>query len=122
MFKRFAIGLLFLPLCAAPWALREAWAQTKERAAKQGARAPARPVYEERFDKADVNKDNRLSRAEAAKGHTPRIRRYFGEMDANKDGHVTLAERNEFVRKNEKRIARDLEKTKLQAERKQKGK
>ena len=47
--------------------------------------------FEQRFNKADKTKTGRLSRAEAT-AEFPRIPEFFDEIDANKDGYITLTE------------------------------
>lgn len=54
------------------------------------------PTYDEkdfrlRFAKADVNKDQKLSREEAY-AEFPRIPKYFDEIDANRDNLITIKE------------------------------
>ena len=52
---------------------------------------------EERWEKADANRDGKLSRAEAAIGHTPVLSENFDKIDANKDGFITREERDRFI-------------------------
>ena len=52
---------------------------------------------EERWEKADANRDGKLSRAEAAIGHTPQLSEQFDKIDANKDGFLTREERDRFL-------------------------
>jgi len=47
--------------------------------------------FERRFNKADKSKTGRLSRAEAT-AEFPRMPEFFDEIDANKDGYITLPE------------------------------
>ena len=47
--------------------------------------------FERRFNKADKTKTGRLSRAEAT-AEFPRMPEFFDEIDANKDGYITLPE------------------------------
>lgn len=47
--------------------------------------------FEQRFNKADKGKKGRLSRAEAT-AEFPRMPEFFDEIDADKDGYITLAE------------------------------
>lgn len=64
--------------------------------------AKERAAWEERFKKADTNRSGGLSRAELEKSDKNRfglIRKHFSEMDANKDGEVTIAERDAFFNK-----------------------
>jgi hypothetical protein len=48
-------------------------------------------VFEQRFNKADKGKKGKLTRAEAY-AEFPRAPEFFDEIDANKDGFITLAE------------------------------
>jgi len=52
---------------------------------------------QEDFAAADVNGDGMLARAEAD-GKMPIVSDFFGEMDANKDGYVTMDEIHEHAR------------------------
>jgi hypothetical protein len=53
---------------------------------------------QEDFAAADTNGDGMLARAEAD-GKMPIVSDFFGEMDANKDGYVTMDEIHEHARK-----------------------
>ena len=59
-----------------------------------------------KFAKADVNKDQALSKTEACAGKTPRICKNFEALDANHDGQVTRAEMRAY--QNAKRAAKGL--------------
>lgn len=61
-------------------------------------RAELRQYWEARFKAADKNGDGGLSKEElaAVKGF-PTIRANFDAMDTNKDGKVTIAERDAWV-------------------------
>lgn len=59
-----------------------------------------------KFAKADVNKDKALSQSEACAGKTPRICKNFAAMDVNKDGVVTRGEVRAYNKG--KRAARGL--------------
>ncbi len=48
-------------------------------------------VFKMRFEKADINKDGKLTRQEAF-AEFPRMPEFFDEIDANADGAITLAE------------------------------
>ncbi len=48
-------------------------------------------AFEQRFHKADKDKNGRLSRTEAY-AEFPRMPEFFDEIDGNKDGYITLAE------------------------------
>ena len=52
---------------------------------------------EDRWEKADANRDGKLSRAEAAVGHTQGLSANFDKIDANKDGFLTREERDRFI-------------------------
>src|SRR5262245_53687423 len=52
---------------------------------------------EERWEKADANRDGKLSRAEAAIGHTQMLSENFDKIDTNKDGFITREERDRFI-------------------------
>ncbi len=54
-------------------------------------RAETRARFEQRFKKADADGNGTLSRAEAQKS-MPVIARHFDEIDANKDGQISLDE------------------------------
>jgi len=56
-----------------------------------------REARDARWEKADANRDGKLSRAEAALGHTPGLSSNFDKIDANKDGFLTREEREAFV-------------------------
>lgn len=61
-------------------------------------KADAKPAPREgRWEKADANRDGKLSRAEAAVGHTPMLSENFDKIDANKDGFLTREERDRFL-------------------------
>jgi hypothetical protein len=62
-------------------------------------------IFERRFRAADKDGDGRLSRAEAY-AEFPRAPKFFDEIDANKDKHVTLIEFNQAM---ERRAAAALE-------------
>jgi hypothetical protein len=55
---------------------------------------PGRGALLERLKAADTNADGMLSRAEAAA--LPRIAAHFDEIDANKDGQITMEELRAF--------------------------
>lgn len=60
-------------------------------AAEQGAdKAGDKSTAETAFQRADADKDGKLSKAEAAK--LPAVAARFDELDADKDGNLTLAE------------------------------
>jgi len=48
--------------------------------------------FEERFGKADTNKDGKLSKQEAKDGGMTRLARFFGRVDRDGDGYVTKAQ------------------------------
>lgn len=48
-------------------------------------------VFKMRFEKADIDKDGKLTRQEAF-AEFPRMPEFFDEIDANADGAITLAE------------------------------
>jgi hypothetical protein len=52
---------------------------------------------EARWEKADANRDGKLSRAEAATGATQGLSTNFDKIDANKDGFLTREERDRFI-------------------------
>ena len=52
---------------------------------------------EARWEKADANRDGKLSRAEAAIGNTPQLSEHFDAIDGNKDGFLTREERDRFL-------------------------
>jgi hypothetical protein len=52
---------------------------------------------EQRWEKADANRDGKLSRAEAATGSTPGLSAEFDKIDANKDGFLTREERDRYI-------------------------
>jgi hypothetical protein len=56
----------------------------------QKCRAEMRSRFEQRFKQADADGSGGLSRAEAKR--LPTIAKHFDEIDANKDGQVTLEE------------------------------
>jgi Ca2+-binding EF-hand superfamily protein len=59
-----------------------------------------RAAWEVSFRKADLNDSGGLSRTELNAAQTqifPYIRKYFDAMDANKDGQVSIQERDSFV-------------------------
>jgi TolA-binding protein len=71
---------------------REAQARREQcKANPEKCRAEQQARAQERFKKADVNGDSRLSREEAQKG-MPALARHFDLIDANKDGMVTAEE------------------------------
>jgi ferric-dicitrate binding protein FerR (iron transport regulator) len=79
-----------------PEQCREAKAKAQQRreeckANPEKCRAEAQAQQEERFKRADANKDGRLTRGEAQKG-MPVVARNFDQIDANKDGAVTMEE------------------------------
>jgi hypothetical protein len=53
-------------------------------------------IFERRFRAADKDGDGRLSRAEAY-AEFPRAPKFFDEIDASRDNHVTLIEFNQFM-------------------------
>jgi EF hand len=60
-------------------------------AAEQGAdKAGDKGTAEAAFQRADADKDGRLSKAEAAK--LPAVAARFDELDADKDGSLSMAE------------------------------
>lgn len=62
-------------------------------------------IFERRFRAADKDGDGRLSRAEAY-AEFARAPKFFNEIDANRDNHVTLIEFNQAM---ERRTAATLE-------------
>jgi hypothetical protein len=54
--------------------------------------------FEQRFHKADQGKKGKLSREEAY-GEFPRMPEFFDDIDADKDGFITLEEVNRLVEK-----------------------
>lgn len=61
-------------------------------------KADAKPAPREaRWEKADANRDGKLSRAEAALGHTPALSENFDKIDGNKDGFLTREERDRYI-------------------------
>jgi Ca2+-binding EF-hand superfamily protein len=67
-----------------------------------------RSDWEALFKNADTDKSGGLSKAELDKtpaGQFPEIKRRFDDMDANKDGQVTIAERDKFVEEAPKKVA-----------------
>ena len=56
-----------------------------------------REARDARWEKADANRDGKLSRAEAALGLTPGLSANFDKIDANKDGFLTREERERYV-------------------------
>ena len=56
-----------------------------------------REARDARWEKADANRDGKLSRAEAALGHTPGLSSNCDKVDTNKDGFLTREEREHFV-------------------------
>lgn len=54
--------------------------------------------FEQRFHKADQGKKGKLSREEAY-GEFPRMPEFFDDIDANRDGFITLDEVNRLVEK-----------------------
>jgi Ca2+-binding EF-hand superfamily protein len=67
-----------------------------------------RSDWETLFKNADTDKSGGLSKAELDKtppGQFPEIKRRFDDMDANKDGQVTIAERDLFAEEAPKRVA-----------------
>jgi Ca2+-binding EF-hand superfamily protein len=64
------------------------------------------------FNKADTNNDHGLSRAEIKAARDKKlfdfseIDKHFAEMDANKDGKVTIDERYDWGKKNKKTAAK----------------
>ena len=71
------------------------WAAGCEKKPEPKLKASAK--REARWEKADANRDGKLSRAEAALGHTPTISQDFDKIDANKDGFVTREERDRSI-------------------------
>jgi hypothetical protein len=60
---------------------------------------PFDPVkFEQRFHKADANKDGQLSRKEAY-AEFPRMPEFFGEIDSNRDNAITLLEVKEALQR-----------------------
>jgi len=55
------------------------------------------PKREARWEKADANRDGKLSRAEAAIGNTPQLTEQFDKIDTNQDGYITREERDRFL-------------------------
>ena len=56
--------------------------------------------WEENFKKADTDHSGGLNKAELAKtrsGAFPGIKKHFDAMDANKDGQVTVGERDAYI-------------------------
>ena len=79
-----------------PELCREAKAKAQQRreeckANPEKCRAEAQAKQEERFKRADANRDGKLTREEAQKG-MPFVARNFQQIDANKDGVVTREE------------------------------
>ena len=79
-----------------PEPCREAKAKAQQRreeckANPEKCRAEAQAKQEERFKRADANRDGKLTREEAQKG-MPFVARNFQQIDANKDGVVTREE------------------------------
>jgi hypothetical protein len=56
----------------------------------------SREIFERRFRAADKDGDGRLSRAEAY-AEFPRAPKFFDEIDADRDQHVTLIEFNQAM-------------------------
>jgi hypothetical protein len=68
------------------------------------ASIPVKPeTFDQRWQKADADRDGKLSRVEAAAGYTPGMQANFDAIDANKDGFVTRAEREAFREKTGKK-------------------
>jgi Ca2+-binding EF-hand superfamily protein len=62
--------------------------------------AEQRAAWEAKFKKADTDGDGALNKAELTKAGPnafPTINKSFDTMDTNKDGKVTVAERDAFV-------------------------
>lgn len=62
--------------------------------------AEERAKWEAHFKKADTDGDGGLSKAELDKSGAkafPNVKKNFDAMDTNKDGKVTIAERDAFV-------------------------
>lgn len=62
-------------------------------------------VFKKRFEKADLNKDGKLTREEAF-AEFPRMPEFFDEIDVNGDGAITL---KEVRRAMEKRVSSAME-------------
>jgi Ca2+-binding EF-hand superfamily protein len=70
-------------------------AQMQQRAAEE------RKAWEEQFKKADANKDGALTKKEAesaAKPGFPQIVKNFSAMDKDKNGKVTVVERDDYLK------------------------
>jgi len=81
---------------ANPEKCKEMQAKRKERqdackADPEKCRAEGQAKRDERFTKADANKDGKLTREEAEKG-MPGVARRFDQIDTNKDGVITKEE------------------------------
>lgn len=75
-----------------PEKCREAQARREQcRADPEKCKAEIKAQAEQRFKKADANRDGRLTREEAQKG-MPAVARRFDAVDADRDGVVTMEE------------------------------
>lgn len=72
-----------------------------------------RKAWEDRFAKADINKDKALSKSEADKAEKPgfpQVTKNFTAMDKDKNGKVTVAERDDYLKGEARRQAEERQK------------
>jgi Ca2+-binding EF-hand superfamily protein len=106
MKRHAAIGtILALALAGGSLAVHAQTPSPAPAAKSQAQKAEARARWMANFKKTDKNGDGGLSKEElaATKGFSI-IRENFDAMDANKDGKVTVDERQEWGKKNRKPI------------------
>src|SRR5688572_4300349 len=90
-------------LSAAPLLLTAAFAHADDadKAKRKERREAMQQESAAHFKAADKDGDGALSKAELAAAPAkqfPNIRDHFDQMDANKDGKVTMAERNTWLK------------------------
>lgn len=78
----------------------------KQQAVQAQAATKARKDFEDRFAKADTNKDGALSKKEASSAAAPGfpvMNKNFDAMDKDRNGKVTISERENFLRDESRR-------------------
>jgi Ca2+-binding EF-hand superfamily protein len=107
------IGKLLAASVAALALVAHATAFAQAQKGKTNAeKAQDRATFESAFKSADKNNDGGLTRDEMrdAQHSFPVMQKFFAAMDSNKDGKITIAERDAWLAANKGKVAQKMEK------------